>query len=249
MAIHVSLLQQFPVFKHLPELRQRQLAEASSLSSFARRQVVVEKNAELKSMAFLLEGRLQVVDFTLDGKEVGLSFIDEGEFFGEVAMLDGLGHPEYVLANRRSQVVMVPSGMLRPLLLEGPEIVEAVLLSMARKLRQHSSQRQILSITNPLQRVCAQLVLLLERSEANAPRTARTPVAAFGDQDSSSSPPVNRLLASAPTHQELAIMVNLSRETVTRAFQVLQSRNLLDRHADGMVIRFHEVEELARKGE
>lgn len=44
-------------------------------------------------------------------------------------------------------------------------------------------------------------------------------------------------------------MVNLSRETVTRAFQVLQSRNLLDRHADGMVIRFHEVEELARKGE
>ena len=37
------------------------------------------------------------------------------------------------------------------------------------------------------------------------------------------------VIAHAPTHQEIAIMINTSRETVTRVFQVLQARGILRR--------------------
>jgi hypothetical protein len=44
-------------------------------------------------------------------------------------------------------------------------------------------------------------------------------------------------------------MVNLSRETVTRVFQVLQARRVLDRDGESMVIDLPRLEELARRGE
>ena len=56
-------------------------------------------------------------------------------------------------------------------------------------------------------------------------------------------------LASAPTHQELAMMVNLSRETVTRVFQVLQSRGALDRQAESLSVDLQRIVELARHAE
>jgi len=43
-------------------------------------------------------------------------------------------------------------------------------------------------------------------------------------------------IVNVPTHQELAIMVNLTRETVTRAFQVLQARGVLLRDGDNLII-------------
>ena len=56
-------------------------------------------------------------------------------------------------------------------------------------------------------------------------------------------------LVSAPTHQELAMMVNLSRETVTRVFQVLQSRGALDRQAESLSVDLQRIVELARHAE
>jgi len=234
MPVHPSLLQQFPLLRHLSDPHQRQLAEQSSLGSFARREVVAEKHAELRSLGFLLEGRLQVVDFTLDGREVGLAFIEEGTCYGEVAMLDGLPQPEFVIATRKSQVVLVPARALRAMVLEEPRVAEAILLNLAARVRQQAAQRQLLSITNPLQRVSAQMLLLLKRGDAERGRPART---------------ARAQLPLAPTHQELAMMVNLSRETVTRVFQVLQSRGVLDRDGESMLIEVQALEELARRGE
>jgi CRP/FNR family cyclic AMP-dependent transcriptional regulator len=45
-----------------------------------------------------------------------------------------------------------------------------------------------------------------------------------------------RLIVNAPTHQEIAIMINASRETVTRVFQVLQSRGVVARDGNSLKI-------------
>jgi DNA-binding transcriptional regulator YhcF (GntR family) len=56
-------------------------------------------------------------------------------------------------------------------------------------------------------------------------------------------------LALAPTHQELAMMVNLSRETVTRVFQVLQAREALERQGDLLMINAELLQHLANSAE
>ncbi len=230
MAIHPSLLLQFSLLRHLPASALPEVAALSTLKTFAKREVVLDKDVASGHLYFLLEGQLQATGFTLDGKEVGLYAVAEGEYFGEIAMLDGLPQPEIMLANKKSQVVLVPNQIIRGLILSQPLMTEAITVGLTRRIRQQSEQRQILSINNPLQRVCAQLLLLL--------RYAR-------GQHEAMNMAGRQTLVNAPTHQELAMMVNLSRETVTRVFQVLQSSGALDRQVDLMNIDLQHISKLA----
>ena len=219
MAIHPSLLLQFALLRHLPASALPEVAGASVLKTFAKREVVLDKDVASGHLYFLLEGQLQATGFTLDGKEVGLYAVSEGEYFGEIAMLDGLPQPEILLANKKSQVVLVPNPFNRGLILSQPLMTEAITVGLTRRIRQQSEQRQILSINNPLQRVCAQILSVIKLAHG----AALTPSALWE-------------LPDPPTHQELAISVNLSRETVTRVFQILQSQSLVLREKEAWVI-------------
>jgi CRP/FNR family transcriptional regulator, cyclic AMP receptor protein len=158
----------------------------------------------------LLEGRLQGVDFTMDGREVGLYFVNPGDYFGDIALIDGQPHPIYVTAVSRSRVLFVQRELIRPILFAHPRMAEVLCTSLARQVRQISGQRRILGMLNPMQRVCAQLELLLTTHEGVV------------------------WVRNAPTHQELAIMINASRETVTRVFQLLQSRGVVERSGNDL---------------
>jgi CRP-like cAMP-binding protein len=72
---------------------------------------------------------------------------------------------------------------------------------------------------SPMQRVCAQLMQLTLKSN-------------------------NATIAFAPTHQEIAIMINTTRETVTRAFQKLQADGVLIRDGNHLII--HNLEYLKK---
>ena len=63
MSIHTSLLLQFSLLKHLPESVLQDLSRVSSMRSFAKREVVLDKSGQALWMFFLLEGRLQATDF------------------------------------------------------------------------------------------------------------------------------------------------------------------------------------------
>lgn len=219
MAIHPSLLLQFSLLRLLPASALPEVAALSTLKTFAKREVVLDKDVASGYLYFLLEGQLQATGFTLDGKEVGLYAVAEGEYFGEIAMLDGLPQPEIMLANKKSQVVLVPNQIIRKLILSHPLMTEAITVSLTRRIRQQNEQRQILSINNPLQRVCAQILSVIKMAR--------------GSEIPNTSP---WELPDPPTHQELAIGVNLSRETVTRVFQILQSQSLVLREKEGWVI-------------
>ena len=52
-----------------------------------------------------------------------------------------------------------------------------------------------------------------------------------------------------PTHQELAMMINASRETVTRAFRTLQTSGLVKRDGNKLILNNERaLEQLARGG-
>ena len=223
MAIHPSLLQQFALMRLFPADALASLATHSSTHAFSKREVVLTKENPSPSLMFLLEGRLQAVDFTLDGREVGLHFIEEGQYFGEISVLDGLPSPEVVIANKKSQVVMVPAREVRGLIFSSPPAVEAITSGLTARIRAQAHQRQILGIISPLQRICALL--------QNLSKDGKNP----------------EVIANAPTHQEIAIMVNLTRETVTRAFQVLQSQGALARDGDDLKVDTGKLKQFAEK--
>jgi CRP/FNR family cyclic AMP-dependent transcriptional regulator len=223
MAVHPSLLQQFALMRLFSADALAQLAAYSSTHAFAKREVVLAKENPSSSLMFLLEGRLQAIDFTMDGREVGLHFIEEGQYFGEISVLDGLPSPEVVIATKKSQVVMVPARDIRSHIFGSPQAIESITSGLTKRIRDQANQRQILGIISPLQRICALL--------QNITKEGKNP----------------SLIANAPTHQEIAIMVNLTRETVTRAFQVLQSQGALARDGDDLKVDASKLKQLAEK--
>lgn len=206
MAIPSEVLKSLELLRDLPPDLAARLAGLMVERSFARREVVFNKGEPGHVLCFLVEGRLQGVDFTLDGREVGLYFVEPGSYFGEMSVLDGQPRPDFVIAVARSRVTFLPGAEARDLIIRSPGIAEKVLVRFTQRLRSVSAQRTLLGMTNPAQRVCAQLVQL-------------TVTGAGG----------RVTITNAPTHQEIAIMVNTSRETVTRVFQVLQTRGVVAR--------------------
>lgn len=209
MPVPLAILQSFSLLHGLPADKLARLAERMTERTFARREVVIKKGEAGNALCFLLEGRLQGVDFTVDGREVGLYFVDPGDYFGELSVIDGQPRPEFVIAVARSRVVTLPRDEARTLMFSTPGIAERLTTRLARRLRLESAQRTLLGLPSPAQRVCAQLAQL-------SVRLAQGKV----------------VISHAPTHQEIAIMVNTSRETVTRVFQVLQARGVLRRDGD-----------------
>jgi CRP/FNR family transcriptional regulator, cyclic AMP receptor protein len=209
MDVTPELLSAFPLLKLLPTSSLVTLAQHSSVEKFARRAVVLEAGERAERVCFLFEGRLQGVDFTVDGREVGLFFIEPGDFCGELALFDQGVQPEFVIVLTPAMIVWVPLVNLRAAMENCPPFVTFLGERLAKRVRQLTGQRSLLGMPNIGQRVCCQLWQLADEQGKSHMETG--------------------FIKNPPTHMEIAIMLNLSRETVTRVFQTLQQQDVVQR--------------------
>ena len=213
MPILIPILQGLRLFDSLPAARLAELSQSMTERRVERREVVIKRGETNGGLGFLIEGRLQTVDFTLDGKEVGIDFVENGDFFGELSIIDDQVAPEYVIAVLPSRVAMLDRERARELMFATPQAAEAVARRLAQRMRRAARQRSILALPSSFQRVCAQLGLL-----------------------SASRDDGQRVIELPPTHQEIAIMVNTSRETVTRTLQFLLGLKIVIRVGPDLVV-------------
>ena len=210
-----ELLSRFTLLNSLPRPVLEGLAPHTTLARHARREVVVQAGAREDRVCFLFEGRLQGVGHTIDGREVGLYFVEPGDFCGEIALFDDNPQPEYVIATAAATVVFLARNPLREVMLNSGSVSNIVGRKLAERVRQMTEQRTLLGLSNMDQRVCGQLYLLLKDGQRQV--------------DSGE-------IVNPPTHQEIAIMINISRERVTRAFQALQARRIVRRDGPGRLL-------------
>jgi CRP/FNR family cyclic AMP-dependent transcriptional regulator len=223
MVVTPELLRSFSILKTLADDDLLRLAQQSSLRKFTRRAIVLNAGEKEEHVCLLFEGRLQGVDFTIDGREVGLYFVQPGEFCGELALFDQGSQPEYVIALTPSVVIFVPMSGLREIMNKTPIVANTLGLKLAGRVRQMIFQRSLLGLPNIPQRVCCQLWALVPNKDRGADATSA--------------------IANPPTHMEIAIMLNVSRETVTRVFQTLQKQQIVRRDGSTNLI-INEVKKL-----
>lgn len=176
--------------------------------------VVIEVDSPGDQLMFLISGRLQVVDVTEDGRRVGLSFLAPGEYFGELSIIDNLRRSASVVACEDSLIASLPRGPALMLFYHTPLIAERIMRRLAYKLRSSGQYRNILGIPNASQRVFA----LLNRFTVVAPGGLV-------------------LIEKMPSQQEIAIMVNTSRETVSRSIQALIVRGVVEKDLRRLIVR------------
>jgi len=213
------------IFSTLGKAELNRIISVSEVKTFSKRQIILEKNRPSDGLYICLSGRLQGIDYTIDGREAGLYFVTPGEFFGELALVDKKVHAEHVLATVTSTVMTVPSAICSDLLRFNANFSNQLAIALANRVRLLIRQRTLLTLPNPMQRLSAQLIELSKSSQQNL------------------------VIEFIPTHLELAMMINASRETVTRAFRTLQIEGIVKRDGDRLVLQRRVVFEQMAEGQ
>lgn len=203
-----------PLFEGLAPPVLEQISSVMRMRRYPRREFVLHKDSLPDGLHFLLSGRLQVIDIAEDGREIGLNLIEPGDFIGEISVIDERPASAAVIAVVDSEVALLPRGAARQLFFQHPLIAERMMCHLSAKLRSVSSFRAILGIPDAFQRVYA----LIHHF---------------------AGPDCGKLITieNMPTHQQIAIMVNTSRETVTRALRALIERAVLEKDLRRLIVR------------
>lgn len=205
MPIPIETASSIPLFQGLDEETLNTVAGLMISRDYLSHDIVLRKGDSADHLAFLLKGKLQVVDLSEDGRETGIHFVLPGAYFGELSVIDGLPRSASVISVKPSEVAFLPAPQARALIFNRPIVAQRVLNHFAKVLRISSSQRTLLSIPNAFQRVFAQLHTFVSESKEG------------------------QVIEGLPKQHEIAIMVNTSRETVSRALQTLLKLNILEK--------------------
>ena len=200
-------LKRFDLFERLTASEAERLNRRALIRPYKRHSLIYSPAEPGQSVLAVASGRVKIKDLTADGRETILAFIEEGELFGELALLDGRPRQEFAEAVEDSEIVAFPTDEVTRLMESRPDVALSVTkLIGLRRQRIESRLRNLLFLPSR-----ARLVhVLLELAETH------------GDQSD------NRSLIRIPlTHHDLAGLIGASRETVTIVLGQLQADRLV----------------------
>lgn len=211
ITVHLSSI---PLLNGLAPQVLQQIGAAMQFRTVEKGAYVMHKGSPGDHLVFLLSGRVLVLDVTEDGREIVLSTLSPGDYVGEMAVIDGKPRSASVQAAETSLVAFLPRAHAQTLLYTNPLVAERVMQRLAGTVRAAAANRAILSLPSAFQRVYAVLHQLAHPAPGNM-----------------------IVIASMPTQQEIAAMVNTSRETVSRALQVLLQKHVVEKDMRRLIVR------------
>ncbi|MFZ2627317.1 MAG: Crp/Fnr family transcriptional regulator [Rugosibacter sp.] len=212
MPIPLEIVARIPLLQGLDDDTLGKLSSIMVSRIYLPNDTVMRKGSLTNNLGFLFSGVLQVVDTSEDGRETGVNVIQPGAFFGELAVLDGQPRSASVVALKQSEAAFLPNAQARTLIFNRPLVAERMLLHFTRAQRALTQQCTLLSIPNAFHRVFAQLQSLVRET------------------------PQGKII-DLPKQHEVAIMVNTSRETVSRALHTLIKLNVLEKKGAVLIVR------------
>ena len=193
--MHAHLrLKKCPLFKDIADSVLISLEQNIRWKSLHTDDVVCRKGDATDGLYILITGQLLVYDLLHNGQEVSLSAIAPGSFFGELSVIDQLPRTAFIKATQPCLVGCLPLASAQSLFYTHPVVAQRLMAHLVAKVREMTIQRVLLSLPQAFQRVCAWLT----HSQI------RTPEGGW-------------LVRDVPKQQDLANMLNTSRETVSRS--------------------------------
>src|SRR5258707_1866543 len=119
---------------NLYELALRVLAPHGAVRSFAKNAVVVSEGDETDSLYILLSGRVKAFVSEEDGREVVLSTVGVGDYFGEL-VLDGGQRSASIMTLEACRFFVIPRGDIEGLLDRNPAFARHLIRMLIGKVR------------------------------------------------------------------------------------------------------------------
>ncbi len=207
MAQSIWCLQRCDLLAGLSATELETLERCATFRHFKRRELIYFPGEAGRTVLVLARGQVRLKDVTSDGKETILAFIDEGELFGELALLDGERRSEFAEAVVDCQVVAIPNQDFIALIEIRPALALGVTkLVGLRRQRVENRLRNVLFRSNR-ERIAH---ILLELLQTHGRRIG-----------------MEWHISIGLSHQDLASLIGVTRESVTLVLGQLQLEKLV----------------------
>jgi CRP/FNR family cyclic AMP-dependent transcriptional regulator len=217
MAVSVStVLARVPFFAGVAVEELELLASSLQRRSVRAGKTVFRQDDPGSSLYVIESGVVKVQRTSPEGKEVILAILGPGDFFGELALLDGEPRSADAVAKEDTALLVLERDDFLAFLDKEPAVATKLLAALSRRLRRTDQLVQDAAFLDVPARLARALLQLAESPEA----------------------------ATGLTQSELAAMVGASRESVNRWLQFYRRRGLIE-SASGS-IRVLQPDELRR---
>jgi CRP/FNR family cyclic AMP-dependent transcriptional regulator len=205
--MHPTFFRKFVLFAELDERELASIAAVAKTRRFAKDDTVFHADESGDIFCLIREGRVKVTMISPEGKEIILSLLGPGDFFGEMALLDDEPRSATVVATESLELVTIWRSDFLQILSENFSITKKVLAELSRRLRHASNRIESLATMDVYGRLAR---FFLDQASRNGKSLDNGYVA-----------------VTRPTHQAIANMIGTSRETVSRLIHDLMRQGLL----------------------
>ena len=213
MLSNLDLLRRVPLFSLLTVAQAEVLSGAVVKRRFKRGEVLVEQGQKSDALYILLTGRARVMASDSRGREVILATLSQGDYLGEMSIIDNEPHSATVRAEVQTDVLTLGRAEFARCLTENASMSLVVMRGLVKRLRHADRKIESLALLDVYGRVAH---ALLE----------------FAVPDAQGQLVIKEKIS----RQDLAKMVGASREMVSRVMKDLEERRFIEALPSGATV-------------
>jgi CRP/FNR family cyclic AMP-dependent transcriptional regulator len=211
--VSTTILKSVPLFASFPDEQLRTLVSVVTRRSAPRGATIMAAGDQIDSLYIVISGRLKVMMGDAEGKEVILSLIGPGEFFGEMGLIDDSPRSASVVTIEACELLSITKRDFKRCLAENFELSMAVMRGLVHRLREADRKIGSLALLDVYGRVARLLLDMSEDVNGQKMVTKRLP------------------------KQDIAKMIGASREMVSRVMKDLQMGGYIEVRGATIVLR------------
>jgi len=192
------------------------IRKISRLRRFAKGERIFSREQVGSHLFIVMSGRVKIYITSAVGKTKTFAFLEKGDFFGEMALLEGDVRSASALAVKDSELMILCRKDFRRLLQSKPSIMLKMLRILSERLRGANQEIEALTFQNVLSRVVRVLFQLAGKYGRRRGRCI--------------------LIRTAVTQQELAELAGTARELVTRVLGKLRRMGCITQEGNLLVL-------------
>lgn len=183
---------------------------------FSKNEIILLEEDTHNYMYIIYSGKVKATQISIEGKEHILAIHKEGDFFGEMSLLDGKTSPATVIAMEDTHIGLIAKDDFQRFLLKNGRVLREMNFLLCSRLREAWLRLKVLSFANAEHRVRTVLKLMSIN---------------HGIKDQKGT-----IIKLRLTHNDIAGYASVSRETVTRLLdrfsnegeiELLKNKNIL----------------------
>lgn len=197
-------------FSQLPDDVVDQLVAISKSKHLAKGQRLHAKNDPPEGLYCVIKGKIRVSNVSQEGREMVLTWLEPGSWFGEISLFDGLPRTHDSHAETETELLMIPTASFHELLEKRTDLYPHFMRLLCGRIR---ATFALIDETGSLSlkgQLAKRLLLLANR---------------FGQQIDEA-----RKEHISISQETLAHMLNSSRQTVNKLLQELQQEKIISVH-------------------